>query len=289
METKLLNLGKPDWLKIRPPKEKYHNVKNIISDYSLHTVCQEAHCPNISECWSGGTATFMVLGDICTRGCRFCAVKKGKPGKVDLDEPRKLAKAVKEMGIFDYIVITSVDRDDLIDQGSMHFASCIREVKSAVPGIKVEVLTPDFQGSEELISNVLNSEPDVFAQNIETVKRLQDIRDKRAGYNQTLDVLGFAKKHSPGILTKSSLMLGLGEKDEEVIETMKDLRKNHVDIITFGQYLKPKNRKLEVKEFVTPEKFKYFQEQAYFIGFKYCASGPFVRSSYRAGEWVKRK
>jgi lipoic acid synthetase len=229
----------------------------------------------------------MVMGDICTRGCNFCAVKKGKPGMLDKDEPRKLAKSLKEMNVFDYVVITSVDRDDLEDQGSMHFAECIREIKKEIPHIKIEVLIPDFQGRDDLLNNVLDAKPDVLAHNIETVERLQTIRDRRANYLQSLQVLSSAKRICPKAYTKSSLMLGLGEKDNEVLQAMSDLRKRDVDIITFGQYLKPKNRVLDMHEYVHPEKFKYFEEQAYNIGFKYCISGPFVRSSYKAEEFLR--
>ncbi len=276
---------KPKWLKIRPPTEKFSSIKHTVSKYGLNTVCQEAHCPNMSECWSCGTATFMIMGDTCTRGCRFCAVKTGRPDKLNPFEPKKLAKAIKEMDIFDYIVITSVDRDDLPDQGAEHFAKCIKEVKKEVQGIMVEVLIPDFQGNPKLLQKIIDAKPDVIGHNVETVESLQrKVRDIRANYKQSLAVLENIKKLSEGIYSKSSLMLGLGEKEEEIIKTMKDLRKIDVDIITFGQYLKPKNKKLDVKEFIKPEKFKYYQELAENMGFLYCASGPFIRSSYKAGE-----
>jgi len=280
-------LKKPDWLRIKPPTDKFQTVKQVIQDYSLHTVCQSAHCPNISECWSSGTATFMIMGDICTRGCRFCAVKTGKPPNLDKNEPKNLAKAIKKIESFDYIVLTSVDRDDLEDQGSLHVAECIKEIKKQYPGIKVEVLIPDFQGNIELLKNVVKAEPDVLGHNLETVERLQDIRDRRANYSQSLSVLKNIKKLNPKIYTKSSLMLGLGETEKEVIQTMKDLRKNNVDILTLGQYLKPKNKKLEVKEYIKPEKFKYYEDVAIKLGFISCASAPFVRSSYKAGEVFK--
>jgi len=275
---------KPPWLKIKPPTNQFHTVKSIIKSNNLHTVCQEAHCPNTSECWSAGTATFMIMGDTCTRGCRFCAVKTGLPNILDKNEPKNLAKAISDMKQFKYIVLTSVDRDDLTDQGANHFAECIREIKNKIPNIKIEVLIPDFQGNLELIKIVANANPDVIGHNIETIKRLQNIRDKRANYKQSLQVLVNVKKLNKKIFTKSSLMLGLGETDNEVIDSMKDLKKIDVDIVTLGQYLKPKNRKLEVHEFIHPEKFKYFEEQAYRLGFMYCASGPYVRSSYKASE-----
>ena len=281
MQTALI---KPPWLRIKPPSNEFHTVKSIIKNNSLHTVCQEAHCPNTSECWSTGTATFMIMGDTCTRGCRFCAVKTGVPGQLDKSEPKNLAKAIKEMKQFKYIVLTSVDRDDLKDQGANHFAQCIKEIKNKIPDIKVEVLIPDFRGDKNLLKIVVDANPDVIGHNIETIKRLQNIRDVRANYEQSLQVLVNVKKLNKNIFTKSSLMLGLGETDKEVITSMKDLKRINVDIITLGQYLKPKNRKLKVHEFIRPEKFKYFEEQAYNLGFMYCASGPYVRSSYKASE-----
>ena len=276
---------KPEWLKIRPPKEKFSEVKNIISRYKLDTVCQEAHCPNMSECWSGGTATFMLMGDICTRGCRFCAVKTGKPGELDKSEPLRLANAIKELSIFDYVVLTSVNRDDLEDQGAGHFSECIKEIKKQYPIIKIEVLIPDFRGEKELLKIIVDASPEVIAHNIETVKRLQKkVRDYRANYQQSLSVLENVKKLNDKIYTKTSIMVGLGEKNEEVIQTMKDLRAIDVNIITFGQYLRPSQKHIPVNEYVTPEKFKYYKQVANELGFLYCASGPFVRSSYKAGE-----
>ena len=281
--------SKPEWLKIRPPTETFSELKELIDHFGLHTVCQEAHCPNMSECWSTGTATFMVLGDTCTRGCRFCAVKTGNPkGAVSKSEPLMLAKCVREMnrlGKIDYIVVTSVDRDDLPDQGSGHFASCIREVKNAVPGIMVEVLTPDFRGSRECVKAVVDARPDVFDHNIETVRRLQKkVRDPRAGYEQSLSVLAAVKELNPEIFTKSSLMLGLGETEDEIVGAMKDLRSVGVDILTLGQYLRPSAIHLPVAEYVAPERFNNLKLVGERLGFKYVAAGPFVRSSYRAGE-----
>lgn len=284
--------GKPDWLRIRPPTETFTGLKEMIAHFGLNTVCQEAHCPNMSECWSGGTATFMVLGDTCTRGCKFCAVKTGNPkGVVNEAEPFMLGQCVREMNSLgtgekmDYIVITSVDRDDLPDQGAVHFANCIREVKNAVPGIMVEVLTPDFRGSRECIRTIVDANPDVFDHNVETVRRLQrQVRDPRANYEQSLSVLAAVKEMSPKIFTKSSLMLGLGETDDEIVAAMKDLRAIGVDILTLGQYLRPSSWHLAVAEYVSPEKFNKLKLTGESLGFKYVAAGPFVRSSYRAGE-----
>lgn len=281
----LASRGKPPWLRILPPAPAFAETKSIVRKNGLVTVCQEAQCPNMAECWSGGTATFMVLGDTCTRGCRFCAVKSARTGQPpDRTEPERLAQAVAEMKL-DYAVITSVDRDDLPDQGAGHFAACIRAIKGRNPAVMVEVLIPDFRGSKELVGRIVDARPDVIAHNIETVRRLQgSVRDRRAGYEQSLSVLRAAKAMNPGIFTKSSLMLGLGEKEEEVVETMQDLRAAGVDIITLGQYLRPSSWHLEVAEYVHPDKFAWYNEQARKMGFLYCASGPFVRSSYRAGE-----
>jgi len=277
---------KPAWLKIRPPTtDRYGGIKQTIRGLGLHTVCQEAHCPNMGECWSGGTATFMVLGDVCTRGCKFCAVGKGREGRaVDANEPKNLALAVREFGL-DYVVITSVDRDDLPDQGAGHFAECVRELKRGVANVKVEVLIPDFRGDERLIKMVADAGPDVMAHNVETVERLQrEVRDYRAGYAQSLGVLKFVKTLDKNIYTKSSVMLGLGESEEEVVQTMMDLRANDVDVLTLGQYLRPSLLHASVQEFVAPEKFERLKKKGEEMGFLYVASGPFVRSSYRAGE-----
>lgn len=281
----MTELVKPDWLKIRPPdQEKYEYVKNTLREVNLVTVCEEAKCPNISECWSGGTATFMVMGDTCTRTCKFCNVKTGYGVRpLDPDEPENLAKAINKLNL-NYVVITSVDRDDLKDQGSSHFAQCISKIKELIPKLLVEVLIPDFRGDEKLIQKIIDVNPDVIAHNIETVKRLQGkVRDPRANYEQSLGVLDYVKNNS-NIFTKSSIMVGFGETKEEVIETMKDLRKIKVDILTLGQYLRPTHRLLSVKEYVSPEQFEYYKESGIKLGFLYVASGPFVRSSYRAGE-----
>lgn len=279
------NLGKPDWLKIRPPSGEYKDVKQKLSGLGLVTVCAESNCPNISECWSGGTATFMVLGDTCTRGCRFCNVKaRGQPDAPDQQEPEKLVRAVQEMGL-DYVVITAVDRDDLADGGAQHFADCIRAIKDHDPDVLVEVLTGDFQGSFEDLKTVVDAGPDVLAHNLETIERLQPrVRDPRAGYDQSLGVLRNAKRIDSDIKTKSSLMVGLGEDTQELHQAMDDLRAIDCDIITFGQYLRPSTWHLPVERYVHPDDFDALEQAAREKGFLYCAAGPFVRSSYRAGE-----
>ncbi|KAJ0491714.1 putative lipoyl synthase [Helianthus annuus] len=282
---------KPGWLRQKAPQgDKYQEVKDSLSRLKLNTVCEEAQCPNIGECWNGGgdgiaTATIMVLGDTCTRGCRFCAVKTSKnPAPPDPMEPQNTAEAVVSWGV-DYIVLTSVDRDDLPDGGSGHFAETVRAMKNKKPEIMVECLTSDFRGDLDAVSLLTNSGLDVFAHNIETVKRLQRIvRDPRAGYEQSLSVLKHAKASKEGMITKTSIMLGLGETDDELKEAMNDLRAIDVDILTLGQYLQPTPLHLTVKEYVTPEKFSYWKEYGESIGFRYVASGPLVRSSYRAGE-----
>ncbi|HUC38867.1 MAG TPA: lipoyl synthase [Candidatus Acidoferrum sp.] len=279
---------KPEWLSIRPAStEKYNSIKSRIKEMGLHTVCTEAHCPNITECWSSGTATFMVLGDVCTRGCHFCAVNKGRSGiSVDSVEPKKLAQLIKEWKL-DYAVITSVCRDDLEDQGASHFANCILEIKKEAPQTLVEVLIPDFRGDVEALKRIVDAKPDVIGHNIETVRRLSpEIRDKRATYETSLSVLRNAKALDKRIYTKSSMMLGIGETDEEILEAMADLRSAGVDFLAIGQYLKPMSNGfyVDVKEYVTPERFEVLRKKAIESGFLYCAAGPFVRSSYKAGE-----
>ncbi len=280
---------KPGWLKVPVPGgERYQKVKATLSSLKLHTVCAEAHCPNVGECWGGGTATVMLMGDLCTRGCRFCQVKTAAaPPPLDADEPRHLAEAIAELGL-DYIVVTSVNRDDLPDGGAAHFAEAIRRLK-AIPGLLVEVLTPDFQGDLEAIRVVGRAAPDVFANNIETVRRLTPVvRDARASYQQTLDVLARMKAEFPGVVTKSSIMLGLGETEDELLETMRDLRAHGAEILTLGQYLRPSQWHLPVAEFVTPERFEALRQRGLALGFRYVASGPLVRSSYRAAELFLR-
>ena len=277
---------KPDWLKVRPPSgEQYAHLKGVLRSLDLHTVCEEAHCPNVWECWGGGTATIMLMGDVCTRGCRFCAVASGRPRALDGDEPSKVASAIAELGLR-YVVLTSVDRDDLPDGGALHFARTIQAIKSADPDVLVEALIPDFQGHLEDVRTVVAAKPDVLDHNLETVRRLQGgVRDRRANYEQSLQVLRFAKSSSSGLFTKSSLMLGLGETRDEVLEAMRDLRASGVDILTIGQYLRPSEWHLRVQEYVPPAEFEALQAAGEGLGFLYVASGPLVRSSYRAGEF----
>jgi lipoate synthase len=282
---------KPEWLKIRPPSgEKYIMIKGLKEGLELHTVCEEAHCPNICECWGGGTATFMVMGDLCTRHCRFCAVKSGRPnGYLDPLEPVKLAYAIRRMNLR-YVVVTSVDRDDLEDGGASHFAACIREIRRLNPSIYVEVLIPDFRGDVEALKRVVEARPNVVAHNIETVRRLTPIvRDPRAGYDQSLAVLENIKELDGGIYTKSSIMVGLGETKEEVVSAMRDLREVGVDFLTIGQYLQPSKGHIPVKEYVHPDVFEEYRLIGESLGFKYVASGPLVRSSYKAGEYFIMK
>lgn len=278
---------KPEWLKVKAPAgENYNRIKSMLGDLKLATVCQEARCPNIGECWSGGTATFMLMGEVCTRGCRFCAVKTGNPkGKIDTEEPQKVGWAIAQMGL-EYVVLTSVNRDDMEDQGAGHFAETIEVIRKNDPKLIVEVLTPDFKGRRDLVDKIVKAKPHVFAHNVETVERLTpSVRDPRAKYQQSLDVLQYVKEADPSIYTKTSLMLGLGETDEEVLKAMTDLRAVGCDVVTFGQYLQPSRRHLKVLEFISPEKFKHWEQQALSMGFMYCASGPLVRSSYKAGEF----
>ena len=283
----MLTERKPEWLRVRPPSgENYAHLKTLLRSLDLHTVCEEAHCPNVGECWGGGTATIMLLGDTCTRGCRFCAVTSGNPrGAIDVDEPRKVAGAIAELGLT-YVVLTSVDRDDLPDGGAGHFAQTIREIKARDSDVLVEALIPDFQGDLAAVRTVVDANPDVLDHNIETVRRLQHpVRDRRAGYEQSLAVLRGAKSMRDGLYTKSSIMLGLGESHDEVLETMHDLRDAGVDILTLGQYLRPSAWHLPVQEFVPPERFDAYRREAEAMGFLYAAAGPLVRSSYRAGEF----
>jgi lipoyl synthase len=280
-------MAKPDWLKVRAPGgEEYLKLKDMMSTRKLATVCQEARCPNIGECWGGGTATIMVMGDTCTRGCRFCNVKTAKnPDALDPLEPLKVAQSLHEMKL-DYVVVTTVDRDDLADQGANHFAQIIRTVKRVNPKLMIETLAGDFQGREDLLEILLHSGLDVYAHNIETVERLTPrVRDRRATYKQSMQVLRNAKKIIPGMVTKSSIMVGLGETKEEVLQTMRDLREQDVEICTVGQYMQPSKKHLEVQEFIHPDVFKEYEEEGLKMGFTFVASGPLVRSSYRAGEF----
>jgi lipoic acid synthetase len=264
-------------------------VKEQVKEHRLSTVCEEAKCPNIAECWSHGTATIMLMGSVCTRACRFCAVDTGNPhGWLDKEEPENTARTVALMNL-DYVVLTSVNRDDLPDGGANHYAEAIRAIKSRCPQTKIEALTPDFQGHHQDVATLLDSGVDVFAQNVETVERLtHPVRDNRAGYRQTLDVLAFAKQYRPDVLTKTSLMLGLGETNEEILQTMDDLRAQQVDILTLGQYLQPTKNHLPVIRYVTPELFIELRDIGLQKGFFEVASGPLVRSSYRADRIFKR-
>ncbi|MEY7849389.1 lipoyl synthase [Natrarchaeobius sp. A-rgal3] len=298
------SVRKPDWLKSRPPSgREFADIRETLRERNLHTVCEEANCPNLGECWSGrssssagadgddrstgdggGTATFMLMGDRCSRGCNFCDVETGGMEPLDPDEPENVAEAVAEIGL-DYVVLTSVDRDDLPDQGAGHFAETIREIKARHPGILVEVLIPDFQGEERLVRKIIDADPDVIAHNVETVSRLQHpVRDRRAGYEQSLSVLECVERESD-TYTKTSIMLGHGEYDHEVYQTLADCRERGVDIVTLGQYLRPSRSHLEVKRYDHPDKYETWRRVAEEeLGFLYCASGPMVRSSYKAGE-----
>lgn len=281
---------KPPWLKARAPTGSgYASVRALVREHRLATVCEEAKCPNIGECWNAGTATLMLMGAVCTRACRFCSVDTGNPhGWLDREEPQNAARTVELMKL-GYVVLTSVDRDDLPDGGAAHYAECVRAIKARNPGTAVEALTPDFQGVLRDVETVVDSGIEVFAQNIETVRRLtHPVRDPRAGYQQTLAVLAHAKRHRPQVLTKSSLMLGLGESDQEIEATLADLRAARVDIVTLGQYLRPTLNHLPVQRFVTPEEFDRYRERALALGFLECVSGPLVRSSYRAERALER-
>ena len=281
---------KPPWLKARiPAGDEYVRVKNTVREHGLATVCEESMCPNIGECWSNGTATLMLMGAVCTRACQFCAVDTGNPrGWLDPQEPGNAARSVELMGL-KYVVLTSVDRDDLSDGGASHYAACVKAIKARSPETAVEALTPDFSGVLSSIETVLNSGVEVHAQNVETVERLTHyVRDPRAGYQQTLNVLEHAKRYRPDVLTKTSLMLGFGERDDEVRCTMDDLRAIGVDILTLGQYLRPTVNHLPVERYVSPEEFERYRCQGLEIGFLEVVAGPLVRSSYRAEHVFER-
>jgi len=286
----LLAEPKPVWLTVSPPKgQSYADLKELFRSLNLHTVCEEAHCPNVGECWGGGTATLMLMGDVCSRACRFCMVTPGKPmGVLDQFEPENVAFALSQMGLT-YVVLTSVDRDDLPDGGASHFARTIQLVKEKNPGMLVEVLIPDFQGDLLDLKQVVGARPDVIAHNIETTMTLTPtVRDPRAHYWQSLSVLKNVKKLSAHVYTKSSIMVGLGETEEEVEQAMVHLRQADVDFLTVGQYLRPSQRHLKVVEYVKPEQFARYKTIGERLGFLYVASGPLVRSSYRAGEFFIR-
>ena len=285
-----LRLAKPDWLRVRVRGgATYEKVQGIVHEHRLATVCEEAKCPNMSECWSSGTATIMLMGDVCTRACRFCAVNTGNPrGWLDAEEPDNTARSVQLMQLR-YVVLTSVNRDDLPDGGAGHYAACVRRVKQVNPDTAVEALTPDFLGALPDVETVVDSGIEVFAQNVETVRRLtHPVRDPRASYDQTLAVLAHAKRHRPDILTKTSLMLGLGETDAEILATMDDLRAVNVDILTLGQYLQPTAHHYPIDRWVSPDEFEQYRQWGLEKGFMEVVSGVFVRSSYRAEQVLQK-
>ncbi len=276
---------RPDWLKVRlPAGPRYIELKEMMRGMELHTVCEEARCPNIGECWGHGTATFMILGDVCTRACRYCAVTSGKPHTLDLGEPKRVAEAVLKMGL-KHAVVTSVDRDDLPDLGADIFAATIRKIHELNPECAVEVLTPDFQGKSDLIQQVMDARPEIFNHNIETVERVfRRVRPGRSNYRLSLDVLRTAKEMYPEGLTKSGLMVGLGETTDEIVQTMADLREADVDILTIGQYLRPTEKHVTIDRYYHPDEFAELRDSGLGLGFSHVESGPLVRSSYHAHE-----
>jgi lipoic acid synthetase len=276
----------PDWIKVKAPgNPNYLRLKRLMREKNLHTVCEEARCPNIGECWGNKTATFLILGDTCTRGCRFCAIDKGKPLALDPEEPRNVALTVKELGL-DHIVVTSVNRDDLPDGGADHFAKTVFWIKSLNPGIRVELLIPDFEGNSDALKTVVNSGIEILNHNIETVPRLYGKVRPGHTYQCSVKILKTAKELQPKVLTKTGMMLGVGETKEEVMTTLHDLRANQVDIVTLGQYLQPSPKLLQVERYVTPDEFKEFKTEADKLGFRHVESGPLVRSSYHAWSHV---
>jgi lipoyl synthase len=275
---------RPEWLKVRVPGgPHYTSIKNIVDRKRLHTVCEEARCPNMGECWNSGTATFMILGEICTRSCGFCAVQTGKPQGLDWDEPRRVSSAIKQMQI-KHAVITSVNRDERKDGGSPIFAETIRLIRQEVPECRVEVLIPDFKGNEEALNIVLDAGPDILNHNIETIPRLYRIVRPQADYQQSLEVLERAKKRE--FTTKSGVMVGIGEKYDEILAVMRDLRRIQCDILTIGQYLQPTKLHLPIDRYVHPDEFRLYKEEGMKMGFRYIESGPLVRSSYHAERHV---
>lgn len=284
LETQSIRPRLPEWLKVKMPGgPRYIELKNLMRDQQLHTVCQEAHCPNIGECWERGTATFMILGDICTRRCHYCAVTTGRPTGIDLQEPARLAETAKQMGLR-YCVITSVNRDDLPDGGAFIYASCIKQVRAQVPGCRVEVLIPDFAGSWGALKKVIDARPDVLNHNIETARRVFPRVRPKGDYQLSLDLLAQVKELEPAMVTKSGIIVGMGETGDEVAETMQDLRRADCDLLTIGQYLRPSQKHLPVDRFYTPAEFDGLRRIGEAMGFKHVASGPLVRSSYHADE-----
>jgi len=276
---------RPEWMKVRAPSvnSRYHEVKGLMREGQLVTICEEARCPNIGECWNNRTATFMILGNVCTRSCGFCAVLTGKPSELDLDEPHRVADAAKQMGL-EHAVITSVNRDELADGGASIFAGTIHAIREEVPGCAVEVLTPDFKGDRDAVKIVIDARPDTFNHNIETVPRLYYAVRPQAKYERSLEVLRYAKELNPDGLTKSGFMVGLGEVEEEIHQTMRDLREHDVDILTIGQYLRPSENHLPMSRYYTPKEFASLRKYGFSLGFKHVESGPLVRSSYHAHE-----
>jgi len=276
---------KPDWIKVRLPSNPvFFSTKGLISDLKLHTVCESAQCPNRWECWSQGTATFMIAGEHCTRASGFCAVSTAKPLALEADEPERVAEAIQRLKL-KHVVITAVARDDLADGGADHFGRTIEAVRAMDPTVIIEVLTPDFNGKETSLQRVIDAKPHVFNHNLETVERLSPVVRSRAKYQLSLDVLARIKKMAPGIVTKSGLMLGLGETENELFQSMDDLRESNVQVLTLGQYLRPTPQHLPVVEYVRPEAFELYREIGYKKGFEYVASGPLVRSSYHAADF----
>ena len=278
---------KPQWLKVKAPgSDNYLRLKNMMQEHNLHTVCQEAHCPNIGECWEHGTATFMILGDVCTRNCAYCAVSHGRPPSYDIDEPARVGQAIAELQLR-HAVITSVDRDDLPDFGAFIFAETIRQIHQRLPGCSIEVLVPDFQGNEDSIRTVLEARPDIYNHNTETVPRLYKKARPGGRYERLLEIFRIAKRIAPTIPTKTGIILGLGETNEEVVEVMHHLRAVDVDILTLGQYLRPSDGHIALDRYVTPEEFRELYTIGMSLGFKHVESGPLVRSSYHAWEQVQ--
>jgi lipoyl synthase len=275
------NAGKPKWLRVKlPTGQNYRNVRKLVDNYKLHTICESGNCPNMGECWGAGTATFMILGNVCTRSCGFCAVKTGKPDQVDWDEPERLARSVKLMQV-KHCVITSVDRDDLVDGGSIIWAETVKAVRRMSPGTTMETLIPDFKGEWRNVDRLIEVAPEIISHNIETVRRLTRKVRIQAQYDRSMSVLAYLKAQGQK-RTKSGVMLGLGESYDEVLETMQDLRNANVDILTLGQYLQPTRKHLPVQEFIAPEIFDSLKEAGLKMGFRYVESGPLVRSSYHA-------
>jgi lipoic acid synthetase len=278
---------KPAWLKVQAPGgDNYLRLKQLMRELQLHTVCEEAHCPNIGECWQHGTATFMILGDVCTRNCAYCAVSHGRPPAYDIAEPARVAEAIAQLNLR-HAVITSVDRDDLPDFGAFIFAETIRQVRQRLPGCSVEVLVPDFQGNEAAIRQVVEARPDIYNHNTETVPRLYKKARPGGRYERLLEIFRIVRRLAPDLPTKTGIILGLGETNEEVLEVMRDLRAVDVDILTLGQYLRPSADHLPLDRYVTPEEFRWFREEGMAMGFRHVESGPLVRSSYHAWEQVQ--